>query len=287
VTEQELELFLARFLRDDFLSAVAGPLGRDRKSTEHWIRTYLGEARAGLALVGDRIRTGVRVLEVGAGLCFLSHFLRSQGADIVAIEPGLGGFGKFTQILETVRQWVPDSELDIWNIGADRLDPEQHGRFDLIFSSNVLEHIPDLPAAMAAMARVLKDEGEMIHTCPNYLVPYEPHYSVVLVPGSAALSMAINRRKIQTEPAVWQSLNFVTYFDIVRLAKKNGLQARFERGLLGHALSRLDDPVFRARHDGIAATLQPMLRRFGLMRIIDRPPPFLATPMQFTLRHET
>lgn len=287
MTEEQLEQFLAGFVDEDFVTAVAGHLGRDRASTEGWLRTYLGEARVGLKLVDTRIRPGMRVLEVGAGLCFLSHFLRSRSVDIVAVEPGLGGFGKFTQILETVRQRVSQSRLEIWNIGADRLDPAQHGRFDLIFSSNVLEHIPDLSAAVAAMAGVLKDNGEMVHTCPNYLVPYEPHYSVILFPGSAALSMALNRRTIQTEPSVWQSLNFVTYFDIVRLAKENGLQARFERGLLGRALSRLDDPVFRARHAGIAAAIHPVLRRLGLLRILERLPPFLATPMQFTLRHES
>jgi hypothetical protein len=123
VTEEQLEQFLARFVDEDFVTAVAGPLGRGRASTEGWLSTYLGEARVGLKLVDTRIRPGMRVLEVGAGLCFLSHFLRSRGVDIVAVEPGLGGFGKFTQILETVRQRVSQSGLEIWKVGADRLDP--------------------------------------------------------------------------------------------------------------------------------------------------------------------
>jgi len=39
--------------------------------------------------------------------------------------------------------------------------------FDLIFSSNVLEHVPDLMRCLAECRRVLKDDGLMIHSMPS------------------------------------------------------------------------------------------------------------------------
>lgn len=39
--------------------------------------------------------------------------------------------------------------------------------FDLIFSSNLLEHIPDLNKCLSECKRVLKDNGIMLHTMPS------------------------------------------------------------------------------------------------------------------------
>lgn len=41
--------------------------------------------------------------------------------------------------------------------------------FDLIFSSNVLEHVQDLNLCLSECARVLKDDGVMLHTMPSRL----------------------------------------------------------------------------------------------------------------------
>ena len=41
------------------------------------------------------------------------------------------------------------------------------GTFDLIFSSNLLEHIPDLNRCLEECRRVLKDDGLMLHTMPS------------------------------------------------------------------------------------------------------------------------
>ncbi len=43
--------------------------------------------------------------------------------------------------------------------------PDKH--FDLIFSSNVLEHIDSIDNAVDEMSRVLKDDGIIIHVLPN------------------------------------------------------------------------------------------------------------------------
>ncbi len=49
---------------------------------------------------------------------------------------------------------------------ADDL-PYESGRFDLVYSSNLLEHLPDPARALSEMSRVLRDDGVMVHIVPN------------------------------------------------------------------------------------------------------------------------
>ncbi len=45
--------------------------------------------------------------------------------------------------------------------------PYDTGRFDLIYSSNLIEHLPNPEKALSEMRRVLRDDGMMIHVVPN------------------------------------------------------------------------------------------------------------------------
>jgi hypothetical protein len=56
--------------------------------------------------------------------------------------------------------------------------PEPDGKYDYIIHNNVIEHIMNLEEAVIVMKSVLKKNGYMIHSCPNYLIPYDCHYKV-------------------------------------------------------------------------------------------------------------
>jgi|GEM_PF-3792118 len=58
--------------------------------------------------------------------------------------------------------------------------PFDNDRFDLIYSASVLEHIHDLRAAFAEMARVLVPGGIMIHSVDPYFSPRGGHASCTL-----------------------------------------------------------------------------------------------------------
>jgi 2-polyprenyl-3-methyl-5-hydroxy-6-metoxy-1,4-benzoquinol methylase len=59
---------------------------------------------------------------------------------------------------------------------------EHAGTFDLIFSNNVFEHVRDVQAALATLGALLRPGRVMVHNCPNYDVPYEPHFGIPLLP---------------------------------------------------------------------------------------------------------
>ncbi|MBV9509027.1 MAG: class I SAM-dependent methyltransferase [Caulobacteraceae bacterium] len=271
-----------RLTSSEFL-AFAATTGVQRARIASLLADYLGELRIGLSTLRSLDFGGRRILEVGAGLGLLSVTLQRAGCDITALEPGANGFNDNARLGAAVRTWLGAEKLSVLDIEVASLVPELHGRFDIIFSMNVLEHIPDLPGAMAAMERVLAEDGVMIHMCPNYAMPYDPHFGIPLIPGAPRFTTRL-LPSLRNDP-VWRSLNFVTLGQIRRIARDTGLVATFRPGMLHQAFARLDaDHAFGARHKGMATRLQRLLKRTGLLGLLRHLPPSLATPMVFECR---
>lgn len=124
-------------------------------------------------------------------------FVRSREAEMaffmvpevrfhVALELGAGDGGQSATISrycdklictekdETSHAWLGETILqrEMPNVeyglcDAQDLSQFADGTFDLIFSSNMLEHIPDVDACLTECRRVLKDDGLMLHTMPS------------------------------------------------------------------------------------------------------------------------
>ncbi len=90
-----------------------------------------------------------RVLELGAGDGAQTLALRKKFCEVVSID-------------------ISPSAKSDGIIIADAVDlPFVDGYFDLVFSSNVLEHIESVEESLVEMKRVLKSDGIMIHTMPT------------------------------------------------------------------------------------------------------------------------
>lgn len=270
---------------EGFLRECSQHLSRPVSEVISRIQTSLSEAAVGLSLLEGLDLKGKRVLEVGAGIGIVSLVLHRQGIDIVPIEPGRGGFDQNARIGFLLRERLGIGDLSYLSLGAEELRPGEHGQFDVVFSVNVLEHIPDLDSAIDAMCRVLKPGGVMRHTCPNYLVPYEPHFGVPLVPFLPRLTAWLLPKARGTE--LWDSLNFVTLGQMKRAFARRGLDCRFESGTMHKAFVRLDaDETYRERQGSrrIVSVAYGLLRRLGLLKLVAALPPVLATPMTFEVR---
>ncbi|TCR70007.1 class I SAM-dependent methyltransferase [Bosea sp. BK604] len=268
--------------RDAFVAFAVARTGLPTTRVRQVVETCAAEVEVGLRLLGGYLRPGIRLLDVGAGIGLLAFELRRRGYEIVALEPGANGFGDSARIGEALRAFVPEHDVAVIDREASGLDPVSDGVFDLIFSVNVLEHIPDLEVNLAAMLGVLAPGGQMLHTCPNYHVPYEPHYAMPLVPG---FPQAVTWLRPQLrEDEVWRSLNFITTSRVRRFAGSTGLSVAFEPGLLHATISRIDtDPSFSARHPGLVPVIYRVMQRLGLIGLLRHLPPALATPMSFRL----
>ena len=108
---------------------------------------------------------GARVLEVGAGIGTFSERLLAAGAEeLLLIEP------EPACVAELEARFAADRRV---TVRAEVLPgaPSLHGRggtFDLALSQNVLEHIEDDYAAMAAMGRAVRPGGRVMALVPAH-----------------------------------------------------------------------------------------------------------------------
>jgi SAM-dependent methyltransferase len=108
---------------------------------------------AELEVIRGWFRPEMKVLEIGGGSGFQASVVASWGAQLMSIDLPERPFPK--------PYLFPVQDYDGVNI------PAPAESFDLIFSSNVLEHVSRLPPLFEEMRRVLKTDGLAIHILPT------------------------------------------------------------------------------------------------------------------------
>lgn len=106
-----------------------------------------------LAFITVYLSTGKAILEIGGGTGFQAKALTDKGYEIVSIDVP-------QSVYATARQF-PVLEYD------GRRLPFGKTTFDVALSSNVLEHVPDLPALYREFDRVLREDGYGVHVMPT------------------------------------------------------------------------------------------------------------------------
>jgi 2-polyprenyl-3-methyl-5-hydroxy-6-metoxy-1,4-benzoquinol methylase len=260
--------------------------GKPTRYTQETIETYINEARAALNFIHPLLsQRNARILEVGAGICILSLFLKKEGFNIIALEPATAGFGFFSIFQRIFIEHYKEIALEILPYPAKDLREKDVGTFDLIFSFNVMEHIPDPLSILYVLLNVLNRKGKMAHSCPNYSIPYEPHFGIPVLANWPGLSYFLFFKKISRNKELWSSLNFITYPEVKKFAHQHNLTMSFQQGLLYKVFSRIEnDPIFRERQKSFfIMALFSMLRSSGTINLLKILPPRCATPMQFII----
>lgn len=94
-----------------------------------------------------------RILELGGGSGYQAQVLASWGYDVTSID--------LASREPSQRNFHPVIDYDGHRI------PAPDASFDVVFSSNVLEHVPHLESMLAETRRVLRPGGRMVHVLPS------------------------------------------------------------------------------------------------------------------------
>lgn len=191
----------------------------------------LAEIQDAIDLMRKHGRSSGDILEIGAGTGWQAQALSQAGYRVEAIDlPAHSANSGHARN----RKW-PIRDYDGMNI------PYCDASFDIIFSSNVLEHVADLDALTNEMERVLRPDGIALHLLPN---------------------------------PQWRILSLATYYpgqaiDLLRYLRKRASSARGARkevdpkthqssrtSLLGKALRRLVPPT----HGSVGNTFSEISR---------------------------
>jgi SAM-dependent methyltransferase len=107
---------------------------------------------------------GARVADVGGGAGYFAEAMRERGASVTCIDVDAGE-------MSSRGGELPEGAV----LGSAMSLPLRTGCFDVSFSSNVLEHVPD-PFAMAdEMLRITRTGGTMFLAFTNWLSPWGGH----------------------------------------------------------------------------------------------------------------
>lgn len=112
------------------------------------------DARAGLA--------GKRVLDVGCGGGLLSEGMARRGARVTGIDLAAGA-------IEVAKLHALEAGItvDYRLVPAETLAGSEPGAFDLVTCLEMLEHVPDPAAILAAVARLVRPGGDVVCSTIN------------------------------------------------------------------------------------------------------------------------
>jgi len=244
---------------------------------------FLEEAELTLSLINDLDLTGKDVLEIGGGLGFVYGYLQKAGINIYGIEPSDSGFDGYFNAAMQLFKIIDVDESHFYPFSAKECI-KLNKQFDIIFSNNVLEHIPELDESFSAMKSVLDPYGLMVHNTVNYLIPYEPHFKMMLFPFYPKLTVLF--KPSLRSSSLWNGLNFITTGKLKRICKIKNLSIEFKKDALYNTLLRLEnDPMF-AQRQKYFIPLYRVLKFTGLMKILVKIPIALTTPITFTIRRK-
>jgi ubiquinone/menaquinone biosynthesis C-methylase UbiE len=125
---------------------------------------------------------GKRILEVGSGLG-VNHIVWSKlyNIDGYGIEPDGEGFGESYSIsIELIKNNSLDVNKIIRATGENIPFPDNY--FDIVYSTNVLEHVSNPGKVLDESMRVLKPNGTLQFIYPNFHSFYDGHYAVMHPP---------------------------------------------------------------------------------------------------------
>lgn len=124
-----------------------------------WLSHLHGFRRRELAIIFSRSPKKLfnEGLELGAGDGFQSTLLSDYVVKLIS-----------TDFYPDILNRRNTESIEYLVCDAEKLSGRfERGQFDLIFSSNLLEHLPDLEATFAGMYHILKDEGITVHIMPS------------------------------------------------------------------------------------------------------------------------
>ncbi|MEQ1488636.1 MAG: bifunctional 2-polyprenyl-6-hydroxyphenol methylase/3-demethylubiquinol 3-O-methyltransferase UbiG [Methylotenera sp.] len=105
---------------------------------------------------------GKRVLDVGCGGGILSESMHFKGADVTGID-----LGEKALKVAKLHQLESGAKVDYQYISVEDLAAQQPASFDVVTCMEMLEHVPDPAAIVAACAKLVKANGSVFFSTIN------------------------------------------------------------------------------------------------------------------------
>jgi SAM-dependent methyltransferase len=216
----ELRRLLARGYADSGLFGGVLRVSADRAMADLLSEARIDEQVAEMGRYGPL--AGKRILEIGSGSGMLVVRGRTRhGLDIQGVEPGTA---EYSSTLDVCRRLIAHYRLppEVVHEGRGEALPFPDASFDLVYSSNVLEHVGNPEGVLDEALRVLRPGGTMVMVVPNYGSWWEGHYGILWWPEMPAWLAKLYVRALGRDPSYVDTLSLIGYRRLARWRAAQG-----------------------------------------------------------------
>jgi 2-polyprenyl-6-hydroxyphenyl methylase / 3-demethylubiquinone-9 3-methyltransferase len=165
---------------------------------------------------------GAGVLDVGCGGGILSEAMARAGARVLGIDLSQA-------VLDVAELHALEGKIEVRYraVAAEQLAMEQPAAFDLVTCMELLEHVPDPAATMAALATLVKPGGNVIISTLNR----KPLAFAVAIVGAEYIARILPR-------GTHEYLKFIRPSELARWGREAGLELIDLTGITYNPLTR-------------------------------------------------
>ena len=228
------------------------------------LRTYISEAKFFkniVALDVANLISGSYVIEVGSGIGLLSLHLASLGFEVTAFEPQSSGFNQMNAMRSLISEnWKPSAPQVEFREASLNQTTQLEKLADYIFAINVIEHVHNFEELITHAVKAKTPEATMRIVCPNYSIPYEPHFNIPIIFTKRITKFVfghkIHNSKIPDSDEFWGDLSWPTQKKLKKILKSKGWNVEFSRDATHEYLNRaFSDSDFIVRKGRIIGSL--------------------------------
>ena len=228
------------------------------------LRTYISEAKFFKNIVAPDVAnliSGSYVIEVGSGIGLLSLHLASLGFEVTAFEPQSSGFNQMNAMRSFISEnWKPSAPQVEFREASLNQTTQLEKLADYIFAINVIEHVHNFEELITHAVKAKTPEATMRIVCPNYSIPYEPHFNIPIIFTTRITKFIfghkIHNSKIPDSDEFWGDLSWPTQKKLKKILKSKGWNVEFSRDATHEYLNRaFSDSDFIVRKGRIIGSL--------------------------------
>ena len=165
---------------------------------------------------------GAAALDVGCGGGILSEAMARAGARVLGID-----LSQAVLDVAELHALAGKIEVEYKSIAAEQLAMQQPAAFDLVTCMELLEHVPDPAAAVAALAALVKPGGDVVVSTLNR----KPLAFVVAIIGAEYITRILPR-------GTHEYLKFIRPSELARWGREAGLELIDLTGITYNPLTR-------------------------------------------------
>jgi 2-polyprenyl-3-methyl-5-hydroxy-6-metoxy-1,4-benzoquinol methylase len=194
--------------------------------SDEYIDSYLNAFNGAYDEIINIVNKDKNILDVGCGGGLLVDYLNISGYEVEGFDNYL-----YDSKTRAINEIINSKGLVI---NSDIKNYKFKKKYDIIFLSNVIEHLNEWQQNLDIIIKYLNPSGKIILILPNYNVPVEPHFMLPILYNKRIThkifkNSIINYEKEHEKNGLWDSLNFIKPLDIKKYFEKKNFEIKNDK----------------------------------------------------------